>query len=301
MNSAHPRYEDPEHDFAVSVRTLKALRRSPRTVSAIAPFWGIRSAADPGEDQTLRALAFAPRLPDRAFYFGITAAAIHGLPLPTRLSEQPSIHAAVRAGDRRIQAAGVTPHHVRVRDDDITTVRGLPVTTSARTWCDLATAGFTLAELVAAGDRAIWWRAPRSSRDQLGLAIAHYEGRRSAAIMRAALPLLTDRADSPAESALRVAIIAAGFAEPEVNAELRMGGTVLHLDLSWPDRLVAIEYEGDHHRTDRDQWRHDIRRFTQLQDAGWFVYRATADDLRDPGRLLVWLSHRIQRVQPARV
>jgi len=61
--------------------------------------------------------------------------------------------------------------------------------------------------------------------------------------------------------------------------------------------LVAIEYEGDHHRTDHDQWRYDIRRFTDLQGAGWFVYRATADDLRDPRRLLAWLSHRIQQAR----
>jgi very-short-patch-repair endonuclease len=289
--------QDPERDFAVRVRTLKTLGRSSRTTGATAPYWGIRTAADPGEDQTLRALAFAPRLPDRAFYFGVTAAAIHGLPLPMRVGAQPTIHAAVRSGDRRIQAAGVTPHHIRVRDSDITTVRGLPVTTPARTWCDLATAGITLAELVAAGDRAIWRRAPRTSRDQLRLATANYEGRRGAAIMRIALPLLSDRADSPAESALRVAIVAAGFAVPDVNGEVRVGGRVLHLDLSWPDRLVAIEYEGDHHRTDRDQWRLDIQRFTELQEAGWFVYRATADDLRDLGRLLVWLSHRVERVR----
>jgi very-short-patch-repair endonuclease len=109
--------------------------------------------------------------------------------------------------------------------------------------------------------------------------------------------LLNDRSDSPAESALRVSIVTAGFAVPEVNADVRVGARVLHLDLSWPARLVAIEYEGDHHRTDRDQWRHDIRRFSDLQDAGWSVYRATADDLRDSGRLLVWLSRRIPRMR----
>lgn len=297
MTSPGSGTEDPERDFAVSVRTLKSLRRSVRSSTAFAPYWGIRAATDPGEDQTLRALAFAPRLPDRAFYFGITAAAIHGVPVPSRLTADPRIHLAVKSGDRRPQAAGVAAHHIRVRDDDITTVRGLPVTTRARTWCDLSTVGLTLAELVAAGDHLISWRASRTSRDQLGLAIENYEGRRGAALMRAALQLVNDRADSPAESALRVAIVAAGFVTPEVNAEIRIGARVLHLDLSWPERLVAIEYEGDHHRTDPDQWRHDIRRFTDLQGAGWFVYRATADDLRDPRRLLAWLSHRIQQTR----
>jgi very-short-patch-repair endonuclease len=111
--------------------------------------------------------------------------------------------------------------------------------------------------------------------------------------MRSALALLSDRADSPAESALRVVILDAGFLAPQVNMPLLVGNKTVQLDLSWPSRMVAIEYEGDHHRTDPGQWRIDIRRFSDLQEEGWFVYRATADDLRDAGRMLAWLSRRV--------
>jgi very-short-patch-repair endonuclease len=62
---------------------------------------------------------------------------------------------------------------------------------------------------------------------------------------------------------------------------LRIAGKVLHLDLAWPDARVAIEYEGDHHRTDRAQWHYDIRRYDLLAENGWTVIRATASDYRD--------------------
>jgi very-short-patch-repair endonuclease len=53
-------------------------------------------------------------------------------------------------------------------------------------------------------------------------------------------------------------------------------------DLSYPDLRIAIEYDGDHHRTSR-QWRSDRARRQLLEDAGWIVLEFTADDvLRRP-------------------
>jgi len=43
---------------------------------------------------------------------------------------------------------------------------------------------------------------------------------------------------------------------------------------------IALEYEGDHHRTDRRQFRRDIRRFEALADMGWLTIRVTAEDTR---------------------
>jgi hypothetical protein len=116
--------------------------------------------------------------------------------------------------------------------------------------------------------------------------------------MRVAFGLLSDAADSAPESELRVAIIDAGFPPPAVNLPLEMpGGERFSPDLSWPELKIAIEYEGDHHRSDREQWNHDIRRFAALQDAGWWIYRATAEDYRSPHRLILWLA---QRMPPSR-
>ena len=60
-------------------------------------------------------------------------------------------------------------------------------------------------------------------------------------------------------------------------------------DLSWPAQKVVLEYEGDHHRSDKRQWHIDLERYATLQDAGFTVVRAAAPDLRDPARILARL------------
>ncbi len=241
---------------------------------------------------------FAERMPPRAFYFGRTAAALHGLPLPTRFASETLLHVGVASGQRRVDTLGVQAHHVDLSRSDVVELHGLRVTSVERTWCDLAAARLTLAELVAAGDRAIWRRSPRTTLAALQRNIDGYQGRRGSRLMRVAFGLLSDAADSPPESELRVAIIDAGFPPPAVNLPLETpGGERYSPDLSWPELKVAIEYEGDQHRLDREQWNHDIRRFAALQDAGWWIYRATAEDYRSTHRLILWLA---QRVPPPR-
>ncbi len=177
----------------------------------VAPYWGLRSRADPGGHVTLRASLFANRMPPRAFYFGRTAAAIHGLPLPLRFIGDTRLHVGVPAGARRVDALGTVPHHVRVAPQDVVFHRSMRVSSVGRTWCDLAASGLTLAELVAAGDRTVWWRAPRTTVDELEASILRYEGRRGARLMRTAFDLLSDRSDSAPESEVRVAVVLAGF------------------------------------------------------------------------------------------
>lgn len=262
---------------------------------AMAPFHGVRADADPGTDVHARARIFLTRMPRRAFYFGRTAAALHGLPLPSRYNAETHLHVGVTAGERRVDPLGVIPHHVRIDHTDIVTRAGLPVSSVARTWCDLAASGLQLGELVAVGDRIVWRRAPAATLDELRRAVSRYESRRGIRSLRNALPLLSERSDSAPESELRVAILLAGFPVPSVNLDVKVGGRVVNPDLSWPDRGVAIEYEGDHHRTDRDQWHRDIRRDGGYAEGGWSLYRATAEDYRDPHSLLLWLGRRIAR------
>ncbi len=260
-----------------------------------APYWGTRSYSDPGPDIVARASLFATRMPPRAFYFGRTAASLHQLPLPTRYSFETALHVGVPAGLRRVEVLQIVPHHVRVVADDLLDWETTLVTSPTRTWCDLA-ASLSLAELVAVGDRLLWHRKPMATRDALATQIDRFEGRRGIRLMRSAIVLLSDLADSAPESELRVAIIQAGFPPPRVNEEifLSRGGSV-HPDMSWPQFRVAIDYEGDHHRVEREQWRHDIRRFSDLEDDRWRTYRATGDDYRSPHRLLGWLGRALPR------
>ena len=113
-------------------------------------------------------------------------------------------------------------------------------------------------------------------------------GRRGARRMRAAIALLEPRADSPMETRLRLLLLRAGLGRPVANQDVVVdGGWLARPDLSYPDLRIAIEYDGDHHRTNRRQWQRDIGRRRVLEDAGWLVIVVTADDvLRRPEQLV---------------
>lgn len=270
---------------------LRAGMRPVQVRRAHAPFWGVRSST-PGTGTSHAAAAFSPRLPERAFYYGLTAAQLHGLPVPGHLISD-ELHVGVRAGDRRLEANRVVAHHVRIDPIDIRFDGIYAVSGVARTWCDLAAVGLTVPQLVAAGDRALWIRDPLTDRRALADAIERYEGRRGAKRMRDAFALLDGRADSVPESELRAAIVLAGFPRPEVNIPIEVGKWSIHPDMSWPQHRLMLEYEGDHHRTDRSQWREDIRRYAAARRERWTVLQATGDDYRNPAMLLATLRRHL--------
>jgi len=49
------------------------------------------------------------------------------------------------------------------------------------------------------------------------------------------------------------------------------------VDLAYPHLRIAIEYEGDQHRTDPRQWQRDIEKHELLADLGWRVIRFSRD------------------------
>ena len=50
-------------------------------------------------------------------------------------------------------------------------------------------------------------------------------------------------------------------------------------DLVYPESRVAVEYEGEHHLLDAQQWAYDIDRYDALRSTGWAVVRITKADL----------------------
>ena len=105
--------------------------------------------------------------------------------------------------------------------------------------------------------------------------------------MRRAAALVRDRVDSPPESRLRLCLVLAGLPEPVCNLDL--GDETFFIatpDLAYLVHRLLLEYEGDHHRTDRAQWQKDIKRERQLRKAGYEVLRVTAETLRHPRELV---------------
>lgn len=53
---------------------------------------------------------------------------------------------------------------------------------------------------------------------------------------------------------------------------------IAYLDLGWRDVMVAVEYDGDHHRVNRLQYVKDIGRLELLERMGWLILRGVAED-----------------------
>jgi hypothetical protein len=98
--------------------------------------------------------------------------------------------------------------------------------------------------------------------------------------LESALELVDPGAQSPRESYLRLLLNDAGLPRPQTQIPVLGvdGIPVAHLDLGWEDYLVAVEYDGDHHRTDRRQYVKDVRRLEMLELMGWIIVRVVAED-----------------------
>lgn len=161
-------------------------------------------------------------------------------------------------------------------DDEIVQRIGLPVTTPARTAYDLGR-HLPRAQAVARLD-ALMWATPFSIEDALLLA-KRYAGARGNKRLRAVLPLVDGGAASPRETWLRLLLIDGGLPAPQTQIPVNAGWrSVAVLDMGWETYQVAVEYDGDHHRSDRRQYVHDERRLRKLTELGWIVIRVIAED-----------------------
>ena len=231
-------------------------------------------------------------MPPHAVFSHLTAALLHGIPLPYDLQAPTSLDVTVPATERGIEAKHIRGHVHRLAATDVVELDGLRLTSVPRTWCDLGSM-LDMRALVAAGDRVLLHTDARASRDELARAVELHGQRWGSRALRAALPRLSDRAESPAESALRVMLVDAGFPEPLVNPEIPTADGTYRVDLAYPVLSIGLEYEGDHHRTDRRQWRRDITRIRGLEAAGWSIIRFTAADLESPADAFASLRKQI--------
>ncbi|OBJ08263.1 DUF559 domain-containing protein [Mycobacterium sp. 1465703.0] len=173
--------------------------------------------------------------------------------------------------------SGVRTWSDRLAEDEIQTVGGIPATTPARTALDLA-CRYPLDEAVAAIDALA--RATDLKISDIELLAERYRGRRGITRARIALRLVDAGAESPRETWLRLLLIRTGFPPPQTQIPVYggYGELVAVLDMGWEDIKLAVEYDGDHHRSDRRQFNKDIRRAESLAELGWTNIRITSDD-----------------------
>ncbi|SHW79932.1 cullin, a subunit of E3 ubiquitin ligase [Mycobacteroides abscessus subsp. abscessus] len=104
--------------------------------------------------------------------------------------------------------------------------------------------------------------------------------------LRELLPLIDAGAQSPRESLIRLQLHDAGLPRAQTQVPVFDGYTpIAFLDIGWPQYLVAVEYDGDHHRKDRRQYVKDLARLRMLEERGWIVIRVIAEE--SPG---AWIA-----------
>jgi hypothetical protein len=210
----------------------------------------------------------------RGVVAGFSAAALHGAKWVDPARPAELIH------DNRRRASGVRVWGDRLHSDEICAIDGVPLTTSARTALDLA-CWYPVAVAVPAIDALA--QATEVKLVDVDLLAQRYPGRRGIRRARASLQLVDAGAQSPKETWLRLLLIGAGLPRPQTQIAVRneWGWAEAFLDMGWEELKVAVEYDGDQHRTDRRQYVKDIRRMELLESLGWIIVRVIAEDHPD--------------------
>lgn len=234
--------------------------------------------------------------------FGMTTAlALLCIPVPGHCDlDTTKLHTVYDTTDARMRTRRrhIHPHvwkHTGRATNGVITIGGDVRTLHPfHAWMQLAS-HMPLESVIELGDAAVTaaTRQPTLARGRTGEAIltslrAHtrrmppFRGKRRALL---ALPLITANVDSPMESRQRLSLLRHGIPMPAVgytvpNATFKSGAPMT-LDMAWPRHRIALEYDGDHHRTDKTQWRRDRDKRNLLRGRGWIIIEATAGNLAD--------------------
>jgi hypothetical protein len=201
-----------------------------------------------------------------------TAAAMYGFDT----EDTVDLHVLNPPGGQLRRADGLVVHR---RDGaPLVMVDGRPVTTPAWTAVEVARS-LRRPRALATLDAAL--RSESCSRGELWRAAVEQAGRRGIVEVRELVPLADALAESPMESEARLAMIDGGLPIPTLQYEVVDGNRELRrVDFAWPERRVAVEYDGLDWHSDPDAMRRDRRRRAALEDVGWVVISIVFEDVR---------------------
>ncbi len=170
---------------------------------------------------------------------------------------------------------GIIARDERFAPDEVMSLRGLRVATPARVGFDLARHLPGATAVAHLDDLA---RATRITRRDLINLVDRYPRARGNKRARPLIDMMDAGLESPKESWLRLVLISAGLPAPTTQIQVTDGPFLAYLDMGWETPMVAVEYDGDHHRLDRSQYVKDIRRLDILGRLGWHVVRVIKED-----------------------
>ena len=205
---------------------------------------------------------------------GLAASALHGAQWI-----EPNVPVELNHPHNKCPA-GVITRRDTLLDGEVTALQQMSVTTVARTAFDLARRGPAdkALENLDSLARATHFKAA----DVMRVLGDHprVRGRRRVGQL---LGLVDEGAQSPKETWLRFLLINAGFPRPRTQIPVYAsdGYPRYYLDMGWEEFMVAVEYDGEQHRTDADQYRGDVMRAEYLDGVGWRRIRVLAGHRRE--------------------
>ncbi len=232
-----------------------------------APFTGVYAYADHRQLRRVAALAGIGASKDPAAVASHhTAAALWGAIAPST--------GTVPSGNTRRRPRGLVVH---TADRSSTWHRGVPITSPAQTFVDMATY-LPLLDLMVLGDSMV--RRTAATPADLVVAASATRGR-NARLARRVARLVRADVDSPMETTTRLLIALAGLPEPVVNHVIRDvdGALRRRLDMAYVEARLAVEYDGRQHAESNVQWQVDVGRREELDGDGWRMMVVMAKDI----------------------
>ncbi|PJM73865.1 hypothetical protein CS006_01460 [Bifidobacterium primatium] len=227
----------------------------------------------------------------RKILFGLTTALeLQMVPVPEQCRlDTDRLHSVASTRGRRMSSKTMASH-VWTEFDGPSQIRLSPsiyVLDLVHTWAQMARF-VDLEQFIALTDAVIFRMMMDGKRDPLQRMSEFLEQSSSFAgklFCRMALRLAQENVYSPQETICRLALVCHGVPCPETNYVVPgltfRSGAAMTVDMAWPEARVAVEYDGDHHRTDKRQWRRDQEKRELLRLHGWIVLVVTADALKD--------------------
>jgi hypothetical protein len=262
-------------------------------------FRSVYASADVPDTLSVRLAAARLILPETAVFSHQTAAQVMRPPVPKALVPKtpvpdtpvsntsvrsmplpregvPPLHVTLPRHVPRPSVAGVVTH--QASDVPVRMFEGFPITTSERTFLDLA-GQLSLVDLTILADAMV--RRGLTTVEALADATGSAPRRRGIVRARTAAALARPRVDSPMETRVRLLIVLAGLPCPEPGLPIfdDDGQWVATADLGYQAQRTAIEYDGELHHKLRAKWRRDLHTRDLLRELGWCVIVLTAEDV----------------------
>jgi Protein of unknown function (DUF559) len=209
----------------------------------------------------------------KATLVGSSSAAIYGVECI------PDDAPAELAYARNAAPPGIIIHRGIIADDEMCLRQSIDCTTPARTAYDLGRR--------VRGDTAIiridaLLNATGCKVEDVERIADRYPGARHLRRLRDALDLADGGAESPKETELRLLLVRDGLPRPVTQILVaNPRGRSRRIDMGWPEWKVGVEYDGEQHWTNPDDYAEDIERLEFLAAQGWIIVRVSARQLRN--------------------